>query len=290
MKKPYKTVFFPILLLSIYSQLGYSASIKFLTDEFSQLQPRIELIKNHIQIQFPDTEISVQNNIPTQLSGKLDIIYISFGFKALKQALDNQQPITIATLLTQAEILKLTRMFSEQLSDTQLIMSQPPYQCQLDLFKKQALTTQAPQSLGILLKKETLALLPMLKSYAKKIDINITPWKLFPNESISSGFHHLMQKHSAILLIASPVINNAPELSAIVQEANILNRQIIASSEEHFSLGIKTGCFIKTEHLNRSIEDSIRGKLKTTTNPVEGGEESSSRFNIIIPTITEVDG
>ncbi len=213
-------------------------------------------------------------------------ITLSLGMAAVLEGIRQNTKISVASLLTQAQILKLTREYPQQLKDTIFVMSQAGYQCQMDLYKEYSSKHQHTGNLAVLLKNETRSLMPKIKQYAKKINIGVSFWLLYLNEDLANGLHYLFKNHQSIVLIASPEFNNNSQLPAILQEAKILHKKLIASSVEQVKLGISPSCVIKKIDLISTLKDVTKQLYKHQKLVTNYQHSDFPGFRVIVPKIT----
>jgi hypothetical protein len=212
-------------------------------------------------------------------------IIVGVGVAAIEKALNSGQTISIATGLTESETLKLSRAFPNQLKQTIFVLSQAGFKCQMDLYKQQL--SPAKKSLGILLKDETLVLYPYIKNYAEQLDITVATWQIRLSETLSDGLQHLMKQQDVLLLLAQTEFNQSPQLSVIVQQAELLNKTLLASSEAQINSGMTKGCIIKTKDWINTVLYIIEKIYKNQQiTPNYQLYDELAKYKVVMPSIT----
>jgi len=278
------------LCLAFSHQLFAQNSIVVLEDGLSEKTQVINALQNHLKSTYKLFADSLPKMTQPQTTQEKNLIYVSVGYSALENALNKDQTLSIATILTQAEIIKIIKQYPHQVKDIVFVMSQPGFRCQMDLFKQQHNDIAESESLGVLLKNETKMLLPLIKHYAQKIAIKVSPWIIYGNENLAEGLAHLFKNNNYIMLPASPEFNNSQQLGAMQQQSSILDKPLIASAVEQMQLGFKKGCIFKNIDLFTTI-DSVVTKLKggsTALDTLKNNEFNG--FHVVQPQLTIIDG
>ena len=271
------TKFFIIFWLLTVTQLSKAESITLLLSNNLEKDTSVDELTKAMQQKY-----SAQ-------TGKLSQeITLAIGIQAIEKALDSNQSIHIATTITEAETLQLTRKYPDKLKNTLLVLRQAGFKCQMDLFKNHPTPSNKP--LGILLKNETLNLYPFIQNYAGLLAINVSTWQIQLNESLSDGLHHLMKQQDVFLLLAMSEFNQSSQLPVLIQESQILKKRMIASSEYQIEMGVSQGCIIKNKDWIATVMhviEKINDHQKIKSNYQLSKEQLN--FKIVMPTISIVE-
>jgi len=239
---------------------------------------------------------SVTNYVKTSLLKKyppndnslMRDVTLTIGVEALENALLSNQIIDIATGLTEAETLQLVREFPTPLTQTLFVLSQPGFKCQMDLFERHYSSSNL--SLGILLKNETRNLYPLIKKYAEQLTIKVTTWQSKLGETLADGLNQLMREQDVMILLAQSEFNQSTQLSAIVRQAEILEKHLIAASGYQINSGITQGCIINNKDWLKSlliVIEKINREHEIKSNHMYSSELSN--FRVIMPMITIIE-
>ena len=231
---------------------------------------------------------SLRKNYPQNNNVLMRDITLTIGVEALENALLSNHTVDIATGLTEAETLQLVREFPTPLTQTVFVLRQAGFKCQMDLFKRH--NSSSSRSLGVLLKNKTRILYPLIKKYAEQLTIRVTTWQSQLSETLADGLNQLLRQQDVVILLAQAEFNQSPQLSAIVQQAKILQKPLIAASEYQINSGITQGCIIHKkdwlESLLIMIEKVNRSHI-IKSNHLYSSELSN--FRVIMPKITIIE-
>ncbi len=269
--KPYKIVIFIAAAFFVNNSAFASSRFHFIQDNKSSVVESTEALKKQLQLKLLTYFPPIKTNEPGEP------INISFGVKALENSLKQGVRVDIAALITQADVLSLSRQFPQRLKTVQTVINAPLFQCQLDVFKKinhkQPADKQQSNSrtLGILLNNNSRLLLPGIEAYAKKRSLEVAFLVLKNNESITRGFHQLMQHYPTVAIIADNQVNHQSNLEVVFKEAQLMKRTIISSSSNQHTTGVNEDCVFSDEII---IEDVIRRVIEKFNHSTSSSQKS----------------